>query len=74
MTMKVYVRKTSDAFGTGTVREYADLDECIETLLSFENFGGWYPELIVSRPDDITLKVCPEKCEYEVEIYDSWRE
>ena len=72
--MKVYVERSSDPWGKGTVREYADLDECIETLLATEDFGKWYPEIIVSRPDDITVKKIGEKVEYEIELYDSWRE
>lgn len=71
--MKVFVTKSSRWIPEGEVREYIDLDECIETLLSTEDFGKFAPEVIISRPDDYL----PEKaksCDYEVEIYDSWRE
>ena len=71
--MKVFVTRSSKWISDGEVREYKDLTECIETLLSKEDYGMFSPELVISRPDDYL----PEKaksCEYEVEIYDTWRE
>ena len=72
--MKVYVTKTSDEWGTGKVQEYSDLHECITTLLETEDFGRWEPEIIVSKADDMTEEQCGEKCEYEIELYDDYRE
>ena len=72
--MKVYVFRTSEFYGkNGEVREYKSLDDCVADLLTNEDFKGWSPELVVSRPDDITPDI-GKSCDYEVEIYDSWRE
>ena len=71
--MKVYVYKTSDfTIGKGEVREYKSLDECIPTLLKTEDFDGRTPEIVISFPSD--LPVHAKDCEYEIEIYDDWRE
>ena len=72
--MKVYVSKTSDVWGEGKVKEYKDLQECIETLFATEDFGKCQPEIIVSKADDMSVEKCGEECEYEVEIYDDYRE
>jgi len=71
--MKVFVIRSSQWSEEGEVREYNDLDECITTLLETEDFGKFAPEIIVSKPDTLT----PEKgrmCDYEIELYDTWRE
>lgn len=64
--MKVMVTMSS-GWNFNEIREYKDLDECCKTLLTTENFYGGKPELVVSFTDS-------EECEYEVEIYNSWRE
>lgn len=64
--MKVLVTKTND-WDFEEIREYKDLDDCCKTLLTTENFRGSSPELVVSFTDN-------EECEYEVEIYNSYRE
>ena len=63
--MRVAVTKTSDS-GFKKVREYKDLEECVDTLLQ-EDFDGFTPELVVSKENYLD-------CKYTVEIYDSWRE
>ena len=71
--MKVFVTRSSGWSSEGEIREYKDLDECVETLLKTEDFGNFEPGLVISRPDDLR----PEReksCDYEVEIYDTWRE
>lgn len=64
--MKVLVTKTGD-WDFKEIREYKDLNECCKTLLSTEDFLGSKPELVVSLPEN-------DECEYEVEIYNTWRE
>lgn len=64
--MKVLVTKTND-WDFEEIREYKDLNECCKTLLTTEDFYGSSPELVVSFTDN-------EECEYEVEIYNSYRE
>ena len=69
--IKVCVTKTSDSHKE--VRKYKDLTECVEQLLSKENFYDDSPSVIVSRPDICTPKEMRD-CDYVVEIYDDWRE
>ena len=45
--MKVFVTKSSKLQSEGEIREYKDLTECIETLLSKEDFGRFVPEVII---------------------------
>ena len=71
--MKVFVTKSSKLQSEGEIREYKDLTECIETLLSKEDFGKFVPEVIISRPDDIYPCIW-KSCDYIAEIYDTWRE
>lgn len=71
--MTVFVTRSSGWSSEGEIREYKDLDECVETLLKTEDFGKFAPELIISRPDDL-LPERAKSCDYEVEIYDTWRE
>ena len=70
--MRFFVTRSSEWRSDGEIREYDNLEECIETILNTENFGMFAPELIISRPDDFLKK--SEKCDYEIEIYDTWRE
>ena len=69
--IKVCVTKSSD-WGF-EVRKYKDLEECVEKLLSTENFYGWAPSVVVYHPDDCIPKEMHD-CDYVVEIYDGWRE
>ncbi len=72
--MKVFVTRASKWLPDGEVREYKDLNECVETLLSNEDFKGFAPGVIISRIDDIILPERAKSCDYEVEIYDSFIE
>ena len=72
--MKVLVEKASDPFGRGQVKEYENLQDCIDTLLETEDFGRFEPGVIVEKTDDTTELKCGEACEYEVMIYDTWIE
>ena len=71
--MKFFVTRSSERRKDGEVREYDNLDECIETLLNTEDFGSFEPGLIISRADDFYPEKLKE-CDYEIEIYDTWRE
>ena len=68
--MKFFVTRSSKWLRDGEVREYDNLEVCLETLFNTEDFGGSEPELIISKPDDLKSK----ECDYEIEIYDTWRE
>ena len=73
--MKVFVRKASDSWREGQVKEYENLQDCIDVLLETEDFGSFEPGVVVSKADDMTKdKSGCEDCEYEVMIYDTWIE
>ena len=69
--MKVLVTKTSD-WKFNEVREYGSLEECVKTLLTTETFADSAPELVVSFVPAWMDE--SRYCDYEVEIYDDWRE
>lgn len=71
--MKAYVFKTSEYSKKGEVKEYKNLEDCVDDLLANEDFHGYEPELVVSKPNSITSEI-GRSCDYEVEIYDTWRE
>ena len=74
--MKVHISRSSDTWGNGKVEDFQNLQECIDTLFKTENFGRFgifKPEIIVSKADNKTVEKYGE-CEYEVEIYDDYRE
>ena len=50
------------------------MQDCIDTLLETEDFGGFEPGVIVEKADDMTKDKCGEDCEYEIIIYDTWVE
>ena len=71
--MKILIEKTSD-LDFKYAQECNSLQECVDELLSNkELYHNTYPEVVVSKPDDITSKDFPD-CDYVVEIYDTWRE
>ena len=72
--MKVFVRKASDSWREGQVKEYENLQDCIDTLFETADFGSFEPGVIVEKADDMTKDRCGEECEYEVTIYDTWVE
>lgn len=72
--MKVFVRKASDWWRKGQVKEYENLQDCIDILLETADFGSFDPWVIVAKADDMTKEKCGETCEYEVIIYDTWIE
>ena len=72
--MKAYVKRASDHWGSGKVKEFKDLQECINTLLETEDFDDCTPSVIVSKADDMTKDKCGERCDYEILIYDDYIE
>ena len=71
--MKIYVTRTSGSYFAGEVREYSDLKECVDTLLDTEKYGKFEPGLVIYRARE-SFGANAAGCEYEVEIYDDWRE
>lgn len=72
--MKIWVRKARDSWREGKVKEYDNLQDCIDNLLDTEDFGGFEPGVIVARADDMTKDKSGEECDYEVTIYDDYVE
>lgn len=72
--MKIFVRKASDSWREGTVKECDNFQDFIDNLLDTEDFGRFEPGVIVWKADDMTKYKCGEACEYEVTIYDTWIE
>ena len=71
--MKVFVHKSSEWSENGEVREFESMKECVDTLLDSDVFVRFAPEIIISRINSIT----PDKgkdCDYDIELYDTWRE
>ena len=64
--MRVLVKKTSES-SFKEIREYENLEECVDTLFENECFGSFTPEIVISEADYLD-------CKYLVEIYDTWRE
>ena len=71
--MKVFVTRSSKWTRDGEVREYENLETCIKTLLETEDYGKWKPQLVISTIDQL-IPDFGQDCEYEIEIYDTWRE
>lgn len=70
--VRIYIRKTSD-WNFGYIHEYENLETCVNELLALDLYGNNSPELVISKPDDCSPKEADD-CDYEVEIYDTWRE
>ena len=70
--VKICITKTSD-WNFFDVKEYENLEACVNELLALDLFGHNSPALVISKPDDCTPKEATD-CDYEVEIYDTWRE
>ena len=71
--MKVFVHKSSEMMEDGEVMEFADMKECVDTLLRSDAFVRFAPQLIICRPD-ILMPEKGKECEYEIELYNTWRE
>lgn len=71
--MKVFVTYSSKWARDGEVREYESLETCVKTLLETEDYRKRKPHIIISMIDQLTPDF-GQDCEYEIEIYDTWRE
>lgn len=70
--IKICVTKTSN-LNFEDVKEYENLEACVNELLTQDLFGNSTPELVISKPCDYMSKEA-NNCDYVVEIYDTWRE
>jgi len=73
--MKVYITHTDTKYNEGEIRECESLESCCESLLDTEDFNGFVPELVISKPDmDSPLDEKSKSCKWCIEIYDDYRE
>ena len=73
--MKVYITHTETKYNEGEIRECESLESCCESLLDTEDFNGFVPELVVSKPDmESPLDEKSKSCKWCIEIYDNYRE
>lgn len=72
--MKAFVYKTSGMKEQGKTLEAADLGTICERLLILEDFKGWKPEIILSKPDEDPYDEREKECDWVIEIYDDYRE
>ena len=70
--VRIYITKTSD-WNYRNVKDYENLEACVNELLASDAFHDSSPELVISKPDDCVPKEADD-CDYEVEIYNTWRE
>lgn len=70
--VKICITKTSD-WNYASVKEYENLEACVNELLAQDLFNHNSPQLVISNPDDCSPKEADD-CDYVVEIYDTWRE
>lgn len=67
--MDIFVHRTSTEFGGGSVRQFNNLDECINTLEE-----ETHNEAYVVRKTPSYLRDVVKNTEWIVEIYDDYRE
>ena len=73
--MKIYITHVNTNHNEGEIRECESLETLCASLLDTEDFKGFYPELVVSKPDmDSPLNEKSKQCVWCVEIYDNYRE
>lgn len=72
MSIKCFIERTS-SLNWHDVRNYNNLEDCVNDLLDHENYGNGSPELVISKPRKYMVEEA-QSCDYCVEIYDTWRE
>jgi len=70
--VKICITKTSN-LDFEEIKEYENLEACVNNLLKQGLFKNTTPELVISKPQDYMSKESAD-CDYVVEIYDTWRE
>ena len=73
--MKAFVYKTSDMISEGKILESENLETLCNSILVLQDFRGFTPQIIVSKPDmDNPYDEREKQCEWVIEIYDDYRE
>ena len=73
--MKAFVHKTSGKRYEGKILESENLETLCNSILDLQDFRGFSPEIVVSKPDmDNPYNELEKQCEWVIEIYDDYRE
>lgn len=73
--MKAFVHKTSGMCSDGKILYSENLETLCNSILDSQDFKGFFPEIIVSKPKmDNPCDEREKQCEWVIEIYDDYRE
>ena len=73
--MKAFVHKSSGMRHQGEIMESENLETLCNSLLEFQNFEPFIPELVISKPGlDCPYDEREKQCDWIIEIYDDYRE
>lgn len=73
--MKAFVYKTSGFRSNGKIMESENLETLCNSILVLQDFRGFAPEIVVSKPDmDNPYDEREKQCDWLIEIYDDYRE
>ena len=73
--MKAFVYKTSGVRSNGKIMESENLEKLCNLILDSQDFRGFAPEIVVSKPDmDCLCDEREKQCDWIIEIYDDYRE
>ena len=73
--MKAFVYKTSGIRSIGQIMESESLEVLCNSIIDTQDFNGFIPELVISKPDmDCPYDEREKQCEWVIEIYDDYRE
>lgn len=71
--MRAYVYKTSCMRSKGQIMESENLEKLCNLILDLQDFRGFTPEIVVSKPE-INSPYNDHECDWIIEIYDDYRE
>lgn len=73
--VKAFVHKTSGMRSKGKIMESESLETLCNSIIDLHDFGGFQPELVISKPDmDHPYDEREKQCDWVIEIYDDYRE
>jgi hypothetical protein len=73
--VKAFVYKTSGICSEGKIMESESLETLCNSLIEFQDFRDFQPELIISKPEmDHPYDEREKQCDWVIEIYDDYRE
>ena len=73
--MKAFVHKTSGIRSKGKIMESESLETLCNSIIDFQDFGRFQPELVISKPNmDCPYDEREKQWDCVIEIYDDYRE